>query len=351
MAEREITGWGEILPAYNAAAGAVDTPGGCRAGRIAETSGPGAAYPHRPDSDPPHHPRIPNMIARLTLATLSLTLAAPALLAAQAPQADACQDRIVAFADRPALASPEYFLAVNAAGGGRLTYFGAEHSSDPAHAQFAALETEWTKLRPTVVFYEGPARGEAATAEETIRQFGESGLARFLGRRDGARIERLEPDPRAEAAHVLQRFPPDQVKLFYVLREISRLRERRGLTPEQLQGAAAQMLQQINGMMPDLAGVVGDVDELAAAYRRTWSEPADWWRAPARWFDPGKTSAETGGVFTNEINRASSEFRDVNMYQAILREVRKGERVFAVVGRDHVAAQAPALRCALGEVR
>ncbi|HEU0014988.1 MAG TPA: hypothetical protein VFQ45_14970 [Longimicrobium sp.] len=289
------------------------------------------------------------MKTRLTLATLSLVLA-PALLAAQAPHPDACQDRIVPFAGRAALASPEYYLAANAAGGGRLTYFGASHSSDPAHAQFATLEAEWSELRPTVVFYEGPARGEAATAEETIRQFGESGFARFLGRRDGARIERLEPDPRAEAAHLLQRFPAEQVKLFYVLREVARLRDRRGLTPEQLQGAAAQMLQQANGMMPELAGTVGDVDALAAAYRRTWPNEGDWWTAPARWFDPGKTSAETGGVFTNEVNRASSEFRDLHMYEVIMREVRNGERVFAVVGRDHVAAQAPALRCAM-EVR
>ncbi len=64
-----------------------------------------------------------------------------------------------------------------------------------------------------------------------------------------------------------------------------------------------------------------------------------------------RSSAETGGVFINEINRLSSEFRDRYMVEVIAREARCGERVFAVVGRDYVPAQASALRCVLREPR
>lgn len=289
------------------------------------------------------------MTARDTRAALvAAALFAPAALPAQAPAPPDCAARIVPFADRGAVASPEYALDLSPAGGARLLYFGAEHASDPTHPQFAGIESAWAEVRPTVVFYEGPVRAEGASAEETIRQFGESGFVRFLAKRDGARIERLEPDPRAEAAFVLERFTPEQVKLFYVLREVARLRERRGLSEPQLRAAVEQMLVQIGAMFPELAGVAGTVDALEAAYRRHWSEPAEWWRAPSAWFDPARASAETGGVFTNEVNRASSEFRDRHMFEALAREVRAGERVFAVVGRDHVAAQAPALRCALG---
>jgi hypothetical protein len=284
-------------------------------------------------------------------AALLAALFLSATLAAQAPDPASCAGRIVPFADRPALASPEYSLDLSPQAGGRLVYFGASHASDPAHPQFAAIEAGFARLRPTVVFYEGPARGEAATAEETIRQFGEAGFVRFLATEGGARIERLEPDPRAEAAAVLERFSPEQVKLFYVLREVSRLRERRGLDEADLRAAAGQLLRRTDAIFPEMAGVVGSVEALEEAYRRHWSEPAEWWMAPARWFDPGRPSAETGGLFTNEVNRVSSEFRDRHMFEVIAREVRAGERVLAVVGRDHVAAQAPALRCALAEGR
>lgn len=283
----------------------------------------------------------------IRLSAVAAVVCSSTVLSAQPGSAAECLERIVAFADRPALVSPDYSLDLSSHGGGRLVYIGAAHSTEPAHPQFAHIDAEWSRASPTVVFYEGPARGEGATADETIREFGESGFVRFLAKRDGARIERLEPDPRAEGAFVLQTFSPEQVKLFYVLREVARLRERRGLGEAQLREAAEQMLRQTAALFPELAGMVGSVEELEAAYRRYWTEPTEWWMAPGRWFDPGVSSEETGGVFTNEINRASSEFRDRHMVEVLLREVRRGERVFAVVGRDHVAAQSAALRCAI----
>lgn len=94
-------------------------------------------------------------------------------------------------------------------------------------------------------------------------------------------------------------------------------------------------------VMPDLAA-------LDTAYRKYWTEPAQWWQAPSTWFDPGRTAAETGGKFTNDINRMSSEFRDLYMYQTLAKAALAGNKVFAVVGRNHVPMQEQALRCALG---
>ncbi|HEX8392470.1 MAG TPA: hypothetical protein VF665_08960 [Longimicrobium sp.] len=281
-----------------------------------------------------------------SVSLITLVLIAPAATA-QGPVPDSCVARIVEYASRARSgAAPEYLLDLPA-GPGRLLYFGAVHSSDPAEPQFAALRAQWERVRPTVAFYEGPPRTEAATGDETIRQYGESGYVRFLARAGGARIERLEPDPRDEARFVAARFPLDQVKLFYLLREASRLRERRGLNETQLREAMDALLPQVAQRIPEISGLITNTEELQAAYRRYWTAPANWWEAPAAWFDPLANSAETGGVFTNDINRASSEFRNRHMVEVIAREVRRGERVFAVVGRDHVPAQAPALRCAL----
>ena len=58
-------------------------------------------------------------------------------------------------------------------------------------------------------------------------------------------------------------------------------------------------------------------------------------------------SAETGGIFTNEINRLSSEYRNRHTYELLARAAISGERVFAVVVGNHVPTQEPALRCAL----
>ncbi|HZX27602.1 MAG TPA: hypothetical protein VFF16_11055 [Telluria sp.] len=227
-----------------------------------------------------------------------------------------------------------------------LAYLGAQHSNDPADPQFAALDAAWERQRPTIAFYEGPDRPLPDARDEAIRQSGESGYVRFLARRSHVPVATLEPTPRDELAYVSARFPADQVTLFYVLREASRLRETMRLPPGQIAARIDAMLAKAAKLGLEGLAVKSSAD-VQPLYARYWNAPANWWDAPAAWFDPAKPSSSTGGVFTNEINAASSRFRDVHMLGKLSEAARRGERVFAVVGRNHVAAQAAALRCEL----
>ncbi len=287
---------------------------------------------------------------KIIVCLLALTVLAPLAAAARQKAADAtpielCSAHLVRYADWPALKDPAFSLELTAASGGRLRYFGAAHSADPADAQFAEIEKAWDALRPTVAFYEGPNRPVAASAEETIRQAGESGFVRFLAKRDGVTFLTLEPSPQDEAAFVSKKYPAEQVMLFYVLRETARLRERRKLPEAELKTAIAGLLEKAS-KMTGLAPFT-TLEGLEAAYRRHWTAPANWWEAPQQWFDPLESSQETGGLFTNDINRLSSEYRNLHMYTALASAALEGKRVFAVVGRNHVPMQAQALRCAV----
>ena len=259
-----------------------------------------------------------------------------------------CSTKLISYADWPKVRHPAFTLDLaGTAGRGHLYYFGAQHSTDPQAAQFAEIEAAWNKLKPTLAFYEGPNRPLAATREETIRQAGESGFVRFLATRDGVPFQTLEPSPADELAYVRRRFPEDQVRLFFILRETARLRERRQMGEPELRVAIQQLLERAAKMK-----LIGDaaplkLEELDAMYRRYWSDPPNWWQAPQKWFDPIASSKETGGIFTNAVNRASSEFRNQHMFRLLAKGVAGGERVFAVVGRNHVPMQAGALRCAL----
>ncbi|MBW3554184.1 MAG: hypothetical protein KY466_11765 [Gemmatimonadetes bacterium] len=230
--------------------------------------------------------------------------------------------------------------------GGALHYFGAVHSRDASHEQFERLRQAWQELRPTVAFYEGPDRGIGSDDRDTIEQLGESGYVRYLATRDGVRLARLEPGPGEEIAYLLERFTPEQVKLFFVLREAQRLRERERLSAEEIGARISELLERARPL-EGIGLVITTTDELGRTYRKYWSSPAEWWEAPTEWFDPLLPSQKTGGIFTNDVNRASSEFRNVNMFRVLASAVLSGERVFAVVGRNHVPMQAAALRCAL----
>lgn len=284
----------------------------------------------------------------------SALVLAPLLLAAgvaaggaQPARVEACLDRIVPHADWVADPDSTWSIAIEGPEGGALRYLGAKHVTDPADPQFAAIAAAWDSLRPTRAFFEGPDRGIAGEAEATIEAYGESGYVRFLAARDGIPVSTLEPSPMDEAAHLYDRFPEDRVALFYLLREASRLRERRGMDGPAIEAAVAELIARADAMGL-LRGEIRSVEALERAYEGYWDDPEQWWRAPAKWFDPMRPSRETGGIFTNGINAASSGFRDRRMAALLAGDVLDGERVFAVVGRNHVPLQAPALACAVG---
>ena len=255
-----------------------------------------------------------------------------------------CVDLVVPYSDERE--DSDWHLRLDPAGNGALFYFGARHSDDPSDPQFELIEKAYADFGPTVVFYEGPARPIAETRDETIRLYGESGYIRYLGTRDSLRIARLEPDPGQEMQYILRSFSAEQAMLFFILREASRLRERKGMSREEIEKTIASLLERAASMMPV---PFKTVDELAASYSKYWSDPAEWWQAPQKWFDPEATSEETGGIFTNDVNKASSHFRNRHMYAVLSEAAQQGERVFAVVGRNHVPMQAEALKCALAK--
>lgn len=281
----------------------------------------------------------------------ALLLAADTVLAPSAPPV--CAERLVPYAARDTLRDPAFALDLALPNGGRLVYVGAEHSTDPAHPQVARIEAAWRALGPTVAFHEGPVRPTAGTVDSTVRRAGESGLVRFLAARDGVPVARLEPAPDAEFRALAARVGAERALLFHVLREAVRLRDRQGLVDGALDAAVAALTERAGGML-GAGAPFRDLPGLVTAYARHLGPsaaaggPVDWRRAPSGWFDPGHAGTAPGRAWTNDANRASSEFRDRHMYAALAAATLAGGRVFAVVGRDHVAAQAAALRCALG---
>ena len=227
--------------------------------------------------------------------------------------------------------------------GDTVTVIGAEHSRDPSHEQFARIASAFETAKPTLVLFEGPDRGVAGSREETIRVGGESAFARFMAKSAGVPARSLEPSPGEQLKALAGAFPQDQVMLFFVLREAARLRDREHLTGEQLDVAVATLLQKAAGMGPmpftDLAG-------LDAAFRKHWAD-RDWRTADARWFDPLADDGASGGKFFAAINRANSTNRNRHLVKLLTGAAAKGERVFLVVGRNHVPMIAPALKCGL----
>lgn len=230
---------------------------------------------------------------------------------------------------------------------GGLTMIGASHSRDPGHEQFPRIAAAFAEARPTLVLFEGPDRGIGADAEATIREAGESGYLRFLAHGAGVPARSLEPPPPEQLKMLLAEFPADQVLLFFVLREATRLRDREGLSGEALERTIARLFPRIAGLASagGIALPFADTAGLQAAFARYWPD-RDWKEAEAHWFQPGGDDGRTGGVFAAAINRADSTNRNRHLVRILREAIAAGERPFVLIGRNHVPMVVPALRCA-----
>ena len=256
-----------------------------------------------------------------------------------------CSKKVIPYGDK--VTDRVFNLDLASPGGGHLLYLGARHSVDPSDPEFVDFEKAWTDFKPAIAFYEGGAQHRVpASRDEAIKSSGEPGLVMFLAARDKIAAVSLEPSRQDEINYLLQEFSAEQVKLFYVLRVIAESRDQHKHSEAELRAEVDKVLDRFS-KYKGLESVLQDPAQLEAAYHRYWKSPQNWWEAPAAWFDPRTSSSKTGGVFTNEVNMRSSAYRDLYMYELLSKAALDGKRVFAIVGRDHVPMQAPALRCAL----
>ena len=224
-------------------------------------------------------------------------------------------------------------------GKGSLLYFGAQHIYDPKNPQTAQIEKLWKEFCPTVAYHESTGTSLSKTVDEAVSKSGEPGLVRFLAARDKIPVFSLEPNSNDEVAMMLKTYTPEQVRVFFVLRQVPQFNDRKNdQTIEEFMKTFLKNISYISGLENAPPNSIDELDKSCL-----WLSPQlkDWRTADHSWSDPVATKA-----YTNQIARLSSEFRDLYMVKLLIDKVKQGERVFAVVGGSHVVMQEPVLKSA-----
>jgi len=231
-----------------------------------------------------------------------------------------------------------YVLELNGSDG-TLMYYGARHSMDPDDPQMEDIEHHWDDFKPTTAFLEGGIWPLDESRSAAIRNSGEQGLVRFLADRDGARIRSIDPTPQSQARHLLRRFPPDQIKVYFVLLH-TMVMCRSGKQPPSLR--YVELILNDFNRIPAFSCSPCNPEEFQRFIAHTFDEMKDWRSISDLYFyQPAK------GRFLVRMHQCLSEFRDRHMLKVLSKAVKNGERIFAVVGHSHVAVQEPVLRTML----
>jgi len=235
-----------------------------------------------------------------------------------------------------------YILNIYVPNGG-LLYFGVGHTDDPCDEQLKEIETFWKQFDPDIAFYEGPELYAAEnTRSDAIRNDGERGLVRYLAG-SHLTVNSMEPKVGEEIAELLKKYRPEQVKIFYIMRDVAgydRLKFPNQTRQQYLQDEIARWSAEaaLKNVPPNT------ISELEPTFAKYFPGLGSYKNAHDRWVDPA--SAET---LLNEISRASTEYRDQFMVSLLSSTVCEHKRVLAVVGWSHVVRQEPAIRALLSE--
>lgn len=222
---------------------------------------------------------------------------------------------------------------------GALLYFGIGHAYKVDDPQIAKLEKEFLKFRPTLILNESGTPPIAETAKEAIEKYGEPGLLSFLAKKHNIPIRSLDPPRMDEIKYILgmKKWSLEQIFLFYVLRRVPENNKK--IDPQNPETLVTGAMN-ISAKTPGFEGLPKTLEEFETSVKKHFPNVADWRNIDQKIFDPNPDL----GMFTNDIADTSVQFRGKFMVKTLVDEVKKGERVFAVVGASHVVKQEKALK-------
>ncbi len=240
--------------------------------------------------------------------------------------------------------SEPYILELNTEEEASLLYYGSMHTTNLDDPQFVDIEKRWIAFKPTVAYSESCVWPLVKSIEGAISRYGEQGLLRFLASRHKVPIKSIDPTRAQEAVYLKRYFGAEQIKIFYVLRQVV-VNRNLGKDTESV-GYVNKILRHLGNIDYYYRGNPHYLDEFEGRIHQLFPNLKDWKSISCFYF-----RAPNSGNFLLKIHRKLNEFRDQHMLRRLLRELGKGSRIFAVVGRSHVVVQEPVLRAEVARLK
>jgi hypothetical protein len=235
---------------------------------------------------------------------------------------------------------------------GQLIFLGVPHVTSPDRSLFQLIESAFDKEKPSESYIEvndvSYLRKLPEEKETVIATRGDPSYVGFIAKERKVTVLPLEPRDIDIYVNLRKYFSADHIILTVVLREAQLIRDRLRASDERLEYATSAKLKRWNQIAKELGDVVSieNIGDLTVTVKKIWPD-FDWRQVPAIWFNPLKSSENTGGRFTNEIVTREKAFRDLHYAQLLLSKVSEGSTVIAVAGRNHAYSIASGYKCLL----
>ena len=220
---------------------------------------------------------------------------------------------------------PYIYTIQSKSGKGAVLVFGLEHTFDPGDKQLPAMKEHWDKFNPTVAMVEGNLDLILTWLFDPVKASGEGGYTQKLAKKKGIKIYSWEAGRYAEIDHVLGKFDPKHVALFYCLRPYH---NKWGDLSKSKQDEKMKGLINKRTNYKTLKGSVTSVAQFDSIWKADYPNEVSWrnYKHPRNGWPAG---------ILGNIAQEGNAIRNINLCNSIIELVNKGERVFVSMGSSH----------------
>ncbi len=223
-----------------------------------------------------------------------------------------------------------------------IVFIGTEHTNNPKHKQFKIIETYFSHLVPQIAFHEGGPLSDSIqpkSDEEAIRNHQETGYLRVLCKNWDIKMENADLSAREEFASMLQRYPQEELFLYYTVERLiypfQHGFEGNKTLPEAYTHFINTYMTRHNFPITAQQKDFGYFEKLYKKYLGKSFNTATYDYSQFNFL-------EDNGKFT-QIGRASKVVRDNALLAKIDEALNRVDRVFVIFGSAHALAVEPAL--------
>jgi len=224
-----------------------------------------------------------------------------------------------------------YVLEIKKKRGG-LLYYGSFHNVDPEHPQFKDIEGKWNKFKPEIVYSEGSLWPLERSKKKAIEKHGEQGLLRYLAHRDKVKIICIEPQKRNEILYLLKKFTSTKIKIYYILRQMIINRE---IFNKDTDLDYIRFMLKKMGKMNFFSISLKTVEDFSTMVKALLPDLKNWKNIDSKYF----MNVLNKKNWLAKINVRINKYRNKYMVKKIIKQLKKGKKVFVVVGKSHVLEQ------------
>ena len=220
-----------------------------------------------------------------------------------------------------------------------LFWFDGIHCSDPSHRMFRDIENEFDKFVPDCVLVEGGNNIDSSDGENAILNGGEPRYVAYLGYRHNVPVFDIEPSDEQQFRFLLSKYEAGEILAMYLIRQIYQLHRELKDDPRNKVDFYRYFIGFINQMK--LNGFPIDdvspqtIDNSLRPYFSLKITEDNWY------------SLDVGSIiyFNRTPNRIHDIWKDVTNYRddhcvSLIEDLsKKYNRIFVMMGGDHIRAQ------------